>query len=118
MSAHCGRGRQPEQCGLAAHNVEVAGGEVGQAADLGRRLDVEPCAKCALDHRWRHVAEGGLEHEPSQRGAVQVLGVVRRACEGQGMGLHPGEHLVDLADLPLAVRAATVGEEGIGLVED
>ena len=34
------------------------------------------------------------------------------------MALHPGQHLVDLADLPAALREAPVREERIGLVED
>ena len=40
------------------------------------------------------------------------------AREGEGMALHPGQHLVDLAHLPAPVRAAPVGEERVGLVED
>ena len=49
---------------------------------------------------------------------VEMHAEVGRAGEGRGVALHPGQHLVHLADLPAPLREAPVGEQRVGLVED
>ena len=100
------------------HDREVAGCEVGKVGDAGGWREREVRAKRRLHLLWREVVEAHLEDEPPQGGGVEVLGEVRGTREGEGMALHPGQYLVDLAHLPAPVRAAPVGEERVGLVED
>ena len=47
-----------------------------------------------------------------------MLAEVRGAGEGEGMALHPGQHLVDLAHLPAPVRVSSVAEQRVRFVED
>jgi len=64
------------------------------------------------------VVEADAEGEPALRGGVELLDEVGRADEGQRVAFHPGQHFIDLADLPAAFGAATVGEQAVCLVED
>ena len=106
-----------EPC-LAVHHREVPGRQGGKVREAGGGREREPGPERLLHLLRREVVEPHLEDEPPQGGGVEVLTEVRGAREGEGMALHPGQHLVHLAHLPPSVRGPPVGEERIGFVED
>ena len=59
-----------------------------------------------------------LERETAQCSFVQMSHQVSDAGKRQFMGLHPGQHFIDLTDLPALLRIAPVTEQGIGLIKD
>ena len=59
-----------------------------------------------------------LEDEAPECRRTEVPAEVGGAGEGQRMGLHPGQHLVDLTHFPGPLGKAPVGEQRVGFVED
>ena len=107
-----------EEPRLAVHHREVPWCEGGKVREAGGRREREVSPERLLHLRRREVVEPHLEDEPPQGGGVEVLAEVRGAGEGEGMALHPGQHLVDLAHLPAPVRVSSIAEQRVRFVED
>ena len=63
------------------------------------------------------VVEADAEGEPALRGGVELLDEVGRADEGQRVAFHPGQHFIDLADLPAALSSLTAIEEAVCFID-
>lgn len=102
-----------------ADQGKIARRKAPQESGIGdRHFQGKKASERQGDLFFRQVIEMRLERKAPQRCLVEAVAQVGGAGKGQGMVFHPGEHFIDLADLPVAHGMAAVAEQGIGFIED
>nr|WP_254433698.1 ATP-binding protein [Paracoccus yeei] len=102
----------------AGHAGEIARHQPLQMVKPGRRIKREELPESPPRLRRVQRAELDLQAETAQAGRIQPLDQVGGAGNGQRVALHPGQHLIDLADFPGMPRPRPVAQQRIRLVED